>query len=89
MVIFKNCLRVRGILKLEKEIIQENNIGILTRPNQVKTTIMSQFTVLVVGYFLFELVSKGVIPVVALFNHLFGSNFPGIPSSIEKQAFNN
>lgn len=66
VIVLKNSHETRSLLKAQQRCIYENDIEQLKDAIDLKTGIMTKFTIISVFYFGFELVINGLIPSVEL-----------------------
>jgi len=66
IIVLKNAHETRNLLKVQQRCIHDNEIDQLRPSVDLKVSIMTQFIVIAVFYFGFELVINGLIPSVEL-----------------------
>ena len=66
IVVTKNALETRGLLKAQMSVIVENDIDTLYEAVSLKVSIMNKFLCIAFLYFSFELIINGLIPSVEM-----------------------
>jgi len=62
IVVVKNCLDTRSNLREQYQLVRANEVRSLLDCIKLKMKMMNQFMVIIIFYFLWELIINGLIP---------------------------